>query len=75
MNLASRDSISLSIFLSLCFENMKTLKHYFWKPYKGKRKFRRNTPNEETVKAIEEAMQGINLEKIGDIDAFFNKLR
>lgn len=33
-----------------------------------------NIPNEETKKAIAEAMSGKDLEKIGDIDAFLDSL-
>ncbi|WP_375334482.1 hypothetical protein [Flagellimonas sp. C4] len=34
-----------------------------------------NVPNEETKKAIEEAMAGSNLEKITDIDALMDSVK
>ena len=34
-----------------------------------------NVPNEETKKAIEEAMAGVNMEKINDIDELMDSVK
>ncbi|MBR9855748.1 MAG: hypothetical protein GYB37_14410 [Algicola sp.] len=41
----------------------------------GKKKSSMNIPNEETKKAIEDALNGIDMEQVYDIDSLIDKLQ